>query len=153
MTATEYLNVDLDVIASYDLQPLATAFGKKVSILYVGPYRRRYLASLEVSGVTRSAEKTVARFVSLVRALNPAARRLWKEATTRELDIGIQAGAEVGPFRLTIGRAALRAAADIDARLVVTVYGSGVSRLRKRRRARPPRRRPGDHGPRHAIEL
>ncbi len=39
---TEFLNVDLDIYASYDLQPLVDALGKTVFALYVGRERRGY---------------------------------------------------------------------------------------------------------------
>jgi len=32
---TEFLNVDLDIHAPFDLQPLASSLGKKVMVLYV----------------------------------------------------------------------------------------------------------------------
>jgi len=135
---TEYLNVDLDVIARHDLQPFVAALGRAVTVLYVGPHLGRdYLASLEVAGVTKSPEKTITRLVSLIRGLRPDIRRLWKNATVRDLDVGIQAGRDAGTFRLPLSSTILRAAADIDARLVVTVYGAGVRDLPVRRPTRP----------------
>jgi hypothetical protein len=55
---TEFLNVELDICAQYDLQPLVSALGKKVMVLYVGRERRSYAAHLELTGIAKSADST-----------------------------------------------------------------------------------------------
>jgi hypothetical protein len=45
---TYFLNVDLDVFGRSSLEPLASAFGSKVSQLYVGPHWNHYRAHFEL---------------------------------------------------------------------------------------------------------
>ena len=45
---TYFLNVDLDVFGRSSLEPLAYAFGSKVSQLYVGPRGNHYSAHFEL---------------------------------------------------------------------------------------------------------
>jgi hypothetical protein len=42
-SATHFLNVDLDIYSRSDLQPLVDGFGRKVSVMYVGKLKGKYL--------------------------------------------------------------------------------------------------------------
>ena len=70
--ATKFLNVDLEVFSPSPLDRLVGAFGKKVDILHVGKWGRRYAAHLEVggSGYRADAERLIRRFVAMVKALS-----------------------------------------------------------------------------------
>src|SRR5262249_53553909 len=132
---TEYLNVDLEIASRHDLQPLVDAFGARVLVLSVRRTKGLYFAGLELAAMTKTADRTIRRLASLVKSLPPGARRLWRRARSRDLNIGIQAGRNQDAFRCVVGPDAVRAAADIDARIVITVYGSevGDSSPKKRR--------------------
>src|SRR5580704_12650165 len=89
---TEFLNVDLDIYAPFDLQPLVSSLGKKVIVLYVGRERRSYTAHVELAGLAKSADSTIRRFCALIQTLPRAERQLWNRAKRRDFSIGVQSG-------------------------------------------------------------
>src|ERR1700740_1107749 len=90
--AAQFLNVDLDVYSSHDLQPLVNGFGKKVIDLYVGRERKGYSTHLELAGLRKpSADSTIRAFCALIRALPKKERELWNGAKSREFSVGVEA--------------------------------------------------------------
>src|SRR5258708_36808471 len=79
---THFLNVDLDIYSKSNLQPLVTAMGKKVHVLFVGRIKRTYQAHLDLreSGLSESANSIIHRFCLLIRALPKPAPQLGKAA-------------------------------------------------------------------------
>jgi len=61
--ATHFLNVDLDIFSRCDLQPLVTALGRKVFVLWTGRIGRTRCAHLELAGITKAADATIRAFV------------------------------------------------------------------------------------------
>ena len=120
---TEFLNVDLDIYAPFDLQPLVSSLGKKVITLYVGRERRRSCtAHLELAGRAKSADSTVRGFCALIQALPRAERQLWNRATRRDFSIGVQAGEQPNSSDFALEATTVQAAAQLGARIVLTVY-------------------------------
>jgi len=119
---THFLNVDLDIYSTDDLQPLVDSLGKKVIVLYVGKVRRKYCAHLELAKWTRSADTTILAFCGLIRGLPKAQRNLWDTATVRDFSIGIQAGIQPNPCDFAIEAKTLSAVSELAARIVLTVY-------------------------------
>ena len=136
---TEYLNVDIEVTARHDLQPLVDALADRVFVLHVGRIKGRHFAGLELAAMTKTADRTIRRLAAIVKSLPRSARGLWNRAQSRDLNIGIQAGCNRDAFRCVVGREAMRAATDIGASIVITVYGSAVGdhTTRNRRPTRP----------------
>jgi len=128
----QFLNVDLDVYSGSDLQPLVKSFGKKVITLYVGRERRRYSAHLELAAYQKnaSADSTIRAFCSLIRALPKAERELWNGAKTREFSIGVQAGKQPFACDFRIEAHTVKAVAELGAVIVLTVYGSEMTKHR-----------------------
>jgi hypothetical protein len=119
---TRFLNVDLDIYSTRDLQPLAAAFGNKAMVLFVGRVQRTYHAHLELSRMPRSSEAAIRAFCELIRGLPKPARALWNSAKRRELNIGIQAGLEPHATEFRLSPEALHAAQELDAAVTFTVY-------------------------------
>ena len=84
---TRFLNVDLDIYAKFDLQPLAAAFGLKVFVLYVGREHDLYSAHLELASQPKTADAAIRDFALLILGLPRAKRKLWDTATTRDFNI------------------------------------------------------------------
>jgi hypothetical protein len=89
-TATHFINVDLDVLSRNDIQPLVTALGEAVLVLFVGRIRRTYHAHLELAKLTKTADETIREFCSLLNSLPRAMRRLWLSAKTRDFSFHFQ---------------------------------------------------------------
>ncbi len=128
-TKTHFLNVDLEISSSLDLQPLIDAFGKKVVVLYAAKRGRTHYAHFEISAPTKDADSTIGRFCKLIRALPPSRRALWRRASKRDFNIGVQIMAEPTSCELTLTSDTIRAAAAVDARIVFTTYSPKLLKL------------------------
>ena len=126
-STTQFLNVDLDVDATSDLQPLVNAFGKKVIVLHAGRIRRRYAIHLELARVTKTADATIRGFCALIESLSKAGRDLWNGAKVREFNIGVQAGTQPHCCEFALAVETLKAASELGARIVFTVYAAEES--------------------------
>lgn len=123
--ATHFLNVDLELTASFDLQPLADAFEaqSKMSALYVGRRgARTYFANLELNIYRRNWNPDLAihEQCKCILALPPSARKLWKQAKTRDFSIGIAAGRSDATF--VVAADTVKAAARVGAGISIVVY-------------------------------
>lgn len=137
---TRYLNVDLDIVSDAPLDAVVRAMRKNVVVLHLGRIGRRHEAHLELaSSRTRmTAERTVRRLVDLVNRLPSRHRAMWDAARSRAFNVGIEAGTQPRSYELRLEPATLRAAADVAADLVVTVYAPDVKTLRVPRAPKRP---------------
>ena len=119
---THFLNVDLDIYSKADLHPLVTALGKKVVVLHVGRIRQTHSAHLELAKITKTADATIRGFCSLIEALPQLERGLWNAAKVRDFNIGVQAGTQPHSTEFDLPPEALKAAHELGARIVFTVY-------------------------------
>jgi hypothetical protein len=133
-SVTHFLNVDLDIYSTHDLQPLINSFGTKVIALFVGRERRKFCAHLEVAKTTKSADSTIRTFCALVRGLPRTERDRWNAAKVRDFSIGIQAGRQPNPCDFALEAETVRAVSELSARIVITVYAPEQSNGRAIRR-------------------
>src|SRR5207249_10952612 len=105
-----------------DLHAAVTALGRKVFVLYVGRIRRTHRAHLELAKLTRTADATIRGFCSLIEALPKLERDLWNAAKARDFNIGVQAGVEPHSTEFALAAETLKAAYELGARIVFTVY-------------------------------
>jgi hypothetical protein len=119
---THFLNVDLDIFSSSDLQPLLDALERKVCVLHAGRERRRHVAHLELGRRTKNADATIRGFCALIAALPPAARKVWDGARSRDFSIGVQAGRSPNSCDFIVEAKTVKAVADFGGRIVLTVY-------------------------------
>jgi hypothetical protein len=118
----QFLNVDLAIYSKADLEPLVSAMGKKVSVLYLGREHRAYKAYLEVSGMPKSPESAIRAFCKLIHGLPLSARKLWFGAKSRMFDVGIDSVPK-GSYWFEISQETVADVARLQARIAVTVYG------------------------------
>ncbi len=88
--------------------------------------RGRYKAYLELHSYKQTADACIRGFCALIRKLPKAERKLWDGATIREFNIGIRAGMKPNTFELTVGEDAVRQAADLNARIGMTIYSPAI---------------------------
>ena len=122
LSATHYLNVDLDIYSGRDLQSLVKAFGSKAIVLYVGRERGKYGAHLEISQRTTTPDSTIRAFCRLIEGLPEPERLLWNNATIRSLSIGVRAGKQPNPCDFTIRPRTIQALSEVAAQIVLTIY-------------------------------
>lgn len=121
---TRFLNVDLDIYSNTNLKLLVAALGEGVFALYMGREGRLWSAHLELAEQPKSADAAIRRFTELILALPPAKRRHWDAASTRDFNIGVQAGSRTRMWELKIAPRTIQSVSSLKARLVVTVYAA-----------------------------
>lgn len=135
--STHFINVDLDIYSRSNLEPLVTALGKRVFVLYVGRPRRTYEAHLEIAAEPKTADNAIKKFAALINSLPSPARRLWDTAKRRDFSIGVQAAMESEVVDFPLELETVRAVASLKARIVITVYAPRLrSRTMLKRRAK-----------------
>ena len=121
---TRFLNVDLDLHSRSDLQPLVSALGASVIVLFAGRAGRAYEAHLELAWrKNQTPTSIVLAFCRLIERLPRAERERWDAAKTRSFDIGIEAPARNSHYWVAINPEAVSAAARIGAQIAITIYG------------------------------
>ncbi len=125
---TRYANVDLDVYAGVPLDGFVQALGEKALVLYVGGARRKYEAHVELASSHRavSADDTIVELIRLIRGLPRVHRQTWNSARRREFNLGIEAGLKPHSFELSLQPRTLKAIADVQGALVITVYAADL---------------------------
>jgi hypothetical protein len=140
--ATNFLNVDLDILSRSRLEPLVAAFGKNVSVHYVGAEGSRYGAHLSLY-FPGNADKAIKSLSLLVNKLPAQARRLWNSALMKDFNIGIQGGIKPHSCEFPLSLATLSAVVKLGARVVITVYAAEPRSMQSQQQERDTRARPG----------
>lgn len=140
-----FMNVDLDVLSRSSLEPLATAFGSAVEVLYVGGQRRLFEAHFELAdSFENDADRLMLEFVALVRRLPPSVRRLWNGAKSRDFNIGIQSALKPHCHELRLTAQTLEAVAGVRGSVVITTYAPvpeiSARTIKALRKGRPTKR-------------
>ena len=117
-----FLNVDLDLFSSSDLQPLVTALEPGAFALHVGRDKRTYRAHLELSKFPKNPDAAIRGFAALIENLSRAERKLWDTAKVRDLNIGVQSAMQPRTFEIKLSPDTLEIASILRARIVFTVY-------------------------------
>jgi len=120
--APEFINVDLQVRSYATLRPLLEAWSDRVSTLHVDKDGRKHWVVLELTTQPSDPERGILAFCRLVRRLRGPARTAWQKASSREFDIGIQAGLEPHAAEWVLSRKVINAVHDVGAHVRLTVY-------------------------------
>ena len=111
-----FINVDLDIRSRRSLALLADALGAELL-----PNTRWLVVSARTKSI--SAEGTVRALVAQLKGLPSSAREAWEAASSRTVDIGIQAGMGGRAFEaVRLTSKTLADIASLGTRLRITVY-------------------------------
>lgn len=124
---TRFLNVDLELVATIDLDPLLERLASDTFTLRDSVEDGRRTVWLELSRDPDDADGALLAFAGLIEALPSGLRRAWAACVDRCLNIGIQGAPGPHASALRISTVTLARIAALGARLEITVYGSGVS--------------------------
>lgn len=121
--AAHFINVDLDLKSSAPLSPLLDAWSDRVSDMYT-PAKdgRKHWLRLELHSQPADPERGILEFCRLVRRLRGAARAAWQQASSKEFDIGIQAGMERRSAEWVLSRKVIDAIHGVGGHIRMTVY-------------------------------
>jgi hypothetical protein len=125
--STRFLNVDLELVAAFGLEPLVTHLGENVLILRDSVDETTRTVWLELSAEPIDVDDAVRRYVTMIEALPTGLRKLWDGCTDRCLNVGIQAARTPHAAVFSLTEFAVAGAARIAARIEVTVYGEESS--------------------------
>jgi hypothetical protein len=134
---TTFLNVDLDISSREDLAPLAAALEPRLFALHVGRSGRMYRARLELRTQPRSADAAIQGMVRGIQSLPRRKQECWKRATTRDFNIGIQAGAQPYASEYSVAEATVGMVDKVRGRITITVYGAGGKTAGRRATRQP----------------
>jgi hypothetical protein len=118
----EFLNVDLDIKSRVDPRILVEAWGNQV-IPHLDKLGRRHWLRMMLASGPESPSDAIRRFAKLVHKLPTRGRTIWTQAS-KEFDIGIQAGFERRSGEWVLEPAVVQMAADLGARVRLTVYSA-----------------------------
>jgi hypothetical protein len=125
-TRTAFLNVDLDISSSQDLTSLAEALRPRLIVLHVGRLRGKHWARFELRTQPSNPDLAIRRLVAVIQRLPGGQRAYWKRATTRDFNIGIQAGTGPQSREFSVDPRTATMVGRIGGRIVITVYGASI---------------------------
>ena len=128
------MEAPLEIFSRSALEPLATAFGKKVLIYYLGREFGLNKARLTLVREHKSPDSDILALCKLIKSLPPPERALWDSAKSRSFDIGIEAPAKGSYYWSAISPKAVREAAEVNAQIDMTVYGPMKTKGRTKRK-------------------
>lgn len=120
-----FLNLDLEIDSSSDLSPLAAHLADQVFVLFCGEIDRGFRLVLEPTLTAPLSQDPLActeHFLRLLSTLPEDLETLWRSATSRVFDYGVDGGLAQPPLETTIPADLLLAIAQLGAGMRVTVY-------------------------------
>ena len=137
---TCFISVALEVFSKSDLQSMVAAFGSKVHVHYLGMEFGLFKAYLGLAVQLKTPELGILRYCKLIQKLPPSERAAWNAAKSRSFDIGIEAPKRGSHYWVAVGSDAVRAAAEVNAQIAISVYGpmKTARKTKKKVPAKPP---------------
>lgn len=122
--ATQFLNVDLELVATFDLTPLLEHFNSATFTLRDSVDDGRRTVWMELAPDPKDTDDAILRYAMLIESLPGNLRRLWDGCEDRCLNVGIQSGLTPHASAFRISQAAITKLVALAARLEITVYSA-----------------------------
>ncbi len=130
-----FINIDLELTSSDDLQPLADELGESVFVLHCDkmPNLNEFWASLEIGDYDiyqsyddknkdiGGVDVLLSAFCDLLENLSPQSQSLWKKCKKREFDVGFGCGNTEKSFHTQIRAETLKRVSALGASVLITV--------------------------------
>lgn len=129
---TRFLNVDLELVSTGDIDPLLAHWSDEMVTLRDSTADGRRVVWIELGRDPQDADIGIREFARLVEALPVSLRERWDACADRCFNVGVQGGGDSGATAFRISENTIRALATMSARLELTVYGSGIQREGRR---------------------
>jgi len=119
-----FLNVDLEIESSEDLQPIIDDLGEDVSVLHHGDNGSSFnFVSFEVKPFgERDVDGIISSFCSFIENLSPDVRLIWDKSHSKKFDVGFQSGDFPRSYQTEIRADTIESVAKLGASIVVTIY-------------------------------
>ncbi len=119
-----FLNVDLEIEALEDLQPIIDDLGENVSVLHHGNNGSGFnFVSFEVmpSG-ERDVDGIISLFCLFIENLSPETKLIWDKSHSKRFDAGFQSGDFPRSYKTEVRADTIERVAKIGASIVITIY-------------------------------
>lgn len=119
----KYSNTDLDLVAPFDLAPLAEALEER-DVLSLGIFQHvegTWVSSFE-TGCFAQPEDHISALLAAIESLEPQSRTLWDACGSREFNIGYECGTEPWAFNQGVSLDSLRRMGALGISLRITLY-------------------------------
>jgi hypothetical protein len=120
--AAYFIAVDLDVRSSFDLSPLVQAWTDHVTATHIDRDGRRHWVHFMLFNQMADPARSIREYCRLVQRLPKPARTVWDKATSKEFDIGFQAGFESRAAEWVLDAKTMRSVNAVGAGIRITVY-------------------------------
>ncbi len=81
--------------------------------------------------MSESADSIIRGFCALIRKLPKAAVEQWNQSKVRDFNIGVQAALQPHSHEIALELETVRAAAEVNARIVLTVYAPQLGETKR----------------------
>jgi hypothetical protein len=122
MPKLDFLNADLEMLFAREPKCLLRELGRKVIVLYSGPHPKGHLVTMELSTYVKCPHKALKKWVKLLKGLRPAAKREFKAATSRVLDLGFDIQDQGRCDRIELPAKIVNELAGLRCACVITLY-------------------------------
>ncbi len=124
--AIQYLNTDLDLVASRDLKPLTSALEKRgvrpLNVEQAGDGQWYSILEVEHEVEPHEPEATIRVMLDAIEAIDGEAEELWAGCSKREFNIGYDCGDEPWAFNDGLTNSTLKRMASANTSLRITIY-------------------------------
>lgn len=121
--STGFLNVDLEIEASFPLDVLEAEMGQAVIALYCGPGKpKRFLLCLESPRWPRNPDSAAKDLCSVIERLSDKGKRLWKRAQRKEFDVGYEMAEGERAVQASLKHETLQRIVALGATVAFTCY-------------------------------
>jgi len=119
MSATSFLNIDIDLSVRSGLEDLLESIALSVTVLH----KNSQEASFELIEHFDTLESAASELLKVVEALPVRAKEIWNNCEYRRMNIGIQSGHEPHAAMFAMSEKTIVRLADNHFEIILTVYG------------------------------
>jgi hypothetical protein len=124
-SSANYITLDVDLVSSEDLSPLASYLDKETFILGHQQVEGLFYLSFEPSLLSRdlnTPESSANLILDVLQDLPAELSNLWKRASSKAFNFGFESGATAPPYISELKPDTLRKIADLGASIAITIY-------------------------------
>jgi hypothetical protein len=122
MPPASYINLDIDLISSEDLSPLASQLEKNTFILRNQQVEGRFYFSFEPLPYTKTPENSAKIVLALLQGLPSELKGLWASASSKVFNFGFESGVAPPPYISELSTETLGQIAELGASIAITIY-------------------------------
>ena len=124
-----FLNVDLEIESTEDLQGIINDLGDDVSVLHQGENASGFhVASFELKDLVfeRDADAVIATFCNLIENLSLESKSIWEKCHSKRFDAGFESVGATQSYQTELRSDTITKVAGLGASIVITIYPNGV---------------------------